>query len=86
MATIVSRRRRMRMTTTRMPQPPTPRSDVRIDVVTIFPAFFDVLEVSLLGAPAMRASSTCVSTTCATSRMTAIARSTTRRTAGARAW
>lgn len=26
-----------------------PRTDVRIDVVTIFPAFFDVLEVSLLG-------------------------------------
>ena len=49
MATIVSRRRRMRMTTTRIPPPPTPRSDVRIDVVTIFPAFFDVLEVSLLG-------------------------------------
>jgi len=37
------------MTTTRIPPPPTPRSDVRIDVVTIFPAFFDVLEVSLLG-------------------------------------
>lgn len=33
----------------RMPQPRRPRTDVRIDVVTIFPSFFDVLEVSLLG-------------------------------------
>jgi tRNA (guanine37-N1)-methyltransferase len=37
-----------------MPHPRSPRTtatepDVRIDVVTIFPAFFDVLEVSLLG-------------------------------------
>ncbi len=31
------------------PRPPPTRTDVRIDVVTIFPAFFDVLEVSLLG-------------------------------------
>lgn len=32
-----------------MPRPTPPRADVRIDVVTIFPSFFDVLEVSLLG-------------------------------------
>ena len=83
-------------TATRSPTIPSPRrlptrtiprrADVRIDVVSIFPAFFDVLEVSLLGKAREKACWTCGCTTCVTGRTTATAPSTTRPTAAAPAW
>ncbi len=39
---------------------------MRIDIVTIFPEFFAVLDVSLLGKARTSGCSTCACTTCAT--------------------
>ena len=58
---------------------------MRIDIVTIFPAFFDVLDVSLIGK-ARADSSTCACTTSAPGLAIVIAPSTTPLTAGVPAW
>ena len=62
------------------------RPTMRIDIVTIFPACFASLDVSLTGKAATRACSTSASTTCATGPTTGTAPSTTPPTAAAPAW
>ena len=61
---------------------------MRIDVVTIFPGFFDVLEVSLIGKARERgvASSMSAFTIFASGRMTVTAPSMTRPTGVAPGW
>ncbi len=57
---------------------------MRIDVVTIFPAYLAPLDLSLVGkARAARPAATCASTTCATGRPTGTAPWTTPRSAAA---
>ena len=59
---------------------------MRIDVVTIFPDYLKVLDLSLIGKAADRGPSTCTSTICATTPTTGTAPSMTRPWAAGRAW
>ena len=59
---------------------------MRIDIVSVFPRFFDVLELSLLGKARRGESLTSSPTIFATGRTILIERSTTLRLAAAREW
>ena len=61
-------------------------SDVRIDVVTIFPEYLEPLRAALLGGPIERGLIRSGCTTCGTGRTTCTARWTTAPTAAAPAW
>ena len=59
---------------------------MRLDYLSIFPAYFDVLDISLLGKAAADGLVRSTPTTCATGPTIAIAPWTTPRVAEVRAW
>ncbi|MFR8697819.1 MAG: hypothetical protein ACLVEF_06920 [Bifidobacterium bifidum] len=59
---------------------------MKIDIVSVFPEYFDVLNLSLFGKRRRRVSSPSPRTTCATGRMTCIIPLTIRRPAAVPAW
>jgi hypothetical protein len=59
---------------------------VRIDIITIFPGYFEPLSMSLIGKAAGEATSSSPSTTCGRGRVMFTTPWTTRPMAAARGW
>ena len=60
--------------------------DMKIDIVSVFPEYFEVLNLSLFGKAQAKGSSRCTRTTCAIGRTTCIIPWMTPRSAAAPAW